>query len=338
MTRCNPLCMVYLALPRINTASTETQITLINGNGPSFSVALAMVSFRSFWRYSFSSSIARHVFGTLIHLAHMSTRGNKNANFKVHLTLMDIHPAPLARILVIFSLLDQIRLSKDSSKRVELHAALFYLYTSVLMPDYCHQMLVSFVLLFALPPSAYILLSRVMQAAKSLVLELPRGTHSICQFLYVSPKSLPVVLDLLRYWSTPIPKSAKKFLELKSGLGSLGAYGSLGALADLFGSLSSQNKQLTGSSSSSSSDAYANPDAESSLFNKIHVVLPPRTLLVRHPALGKLVRTYQNAPETTYSAVEREIQETWDPNPTFFVCLLAQDGSELTVSSGQSLD
>jgi len=98
--------------------------------------------------FFYSLLIARHVFGTLIHLAHMSTRGGKNANFKVHLTLMDIHPAPLARILVIFSLLDQIRLSKDSSKRVELHAALFYLYTSVLMPDHCYQMLVSFVFLF----------------------------------------------------------------------------------------------------------------------------------------------------------------------------------------------
>ena len=180
-----------------------------------------------------------------------------------------------------------------------------------------------------------------MQTAKSLVLELPKGTHSICQFVYVSPKSLPVVLDLLRYWSAPIPKTAKKYLEFKSGPGLLaGAYGGLGALADLFGSaLSSQNKQSTGSSSSSSSDAYTNPDGESSLLTKIHVVLPPRTLLARHPALGKLVRTYQNAPETTYSAVEREIQDTWDPNPTFFVCLpLAQDRSELTVSSGQSLD
>jgi hypothetical protein len=160
-----------------------------------------------------------------------------------------------------------------------------------------------------------------MQTAKSLVLELPIGTHSVCQFLHVSPKSLPVVLDLLRYWSTPIPKSAKKYLEFKSGLGSLaGAYGSLGALADIFGSVSSsQNKQLTGSSSSS--DAYADPNAESSLLRKIHVVLPPRTLLARHPALGNLVRTYQNAPETTYSALEREIEDTWDPNPTFFVCL-----------------
>jgi len=48
MTRYNPLCMAYLALPQINTASTETQISQINGNGPSFSVALEMVSFRSF--------------------------------------------------------------------------------------------------------------------------------------------------------------------------------------------------------------------------------------------------------------------------------------------------
>ena len=52
-TRCNPLCMACLALPQINTASTETRITLINGNGPSFSAALAMVSFRSFPWYSF---------------------------------------------------------------------------------------------------------------------------------------------------------------------------------------------------------------------------------------------------------------------------------------------
>ena len=250
---------------------------------------------------------------------------------------MDIHPATLARILVIFSLLDQIRLSKDSQKRVELHAALFYLYTSVLMPDYCHQLLV-FLVFFTVPPSAYTRLSRVMQTAKSLVLELPAGTHSVCQFLYVSPKTLPVVLDLLRYWSTPLPKSTKEFLKLKSGVGSLlGGSDGLGAWTDLFGSLlSSSNKQLTGSSSSS--DVYSDPDAESSLFRKIHVVLPPRTLLARHPALGKLVRTYQNAPETTYSAVKREVEDTWDPNPTFFVCLfLTQDNFKLIISSGQGL-
>jgi hypothetical protein len=146
--------MACLARPQINIASTETRITLINGNGPSFLAALVMVSFRISGDILVLSSLARHVFGTLIHLAHMSTRGGKNANFKVHLTLMDIHPATMARILVIFSLLDQIRLSKDSSKRVELHAALFYLYTSVLMPDYCHQMSVFFVFLFTPPPSA----------------------------------------------------------------------------------------------------------------------------------------------------------------------------------------
>ncbi|KIM41915.1 hypothetical protein M413DRAFT_71143 [Hebeloma cylindrosporum] len=251
------------------------------------------------WSFLFGGfGDARHVFGTLMHLAHMSTRGGKNVNLKVHLTLMDIHPAPLARNLVIFSLLDQIRLSKDSSKRVELHAALFYLYTSIIMPDYCHQI--------------------VMQTARSLAQELPNGTHSVCQFIHVNPKSLPVVLELLKYWSTPIPKSTKEFLKFKGGLGDLlGGAGGLGALADIFGSMMSPpKKQLTGSSSSS--DAYADPSGESSLLDNIHVALPPRTLLARHPALGKLVRTHQNAPETTYSAVKREIEDTWDPNPTFF--------------------
>ena len=91
-------------------------------------------------------SPARHVFGTLVHLNDMAdelgTLRPTNA-FKVHLTLIDIHPASLARVIVVMSLIRQIlhtRLSKDKTRAQELYTTLFYVYNAYLMPDYCHQM------------------------------------------------------------------------------------------------------------------------------------------------------------------------------------------------------
>lgn len=62
---------------------------------------------------------------------------------KVHITLIDVHPASLARVLVVLSLLGQIletRQRGDTARGTELFATLFYVYTALLMPGYCHQM------------------------------------------------------------------------------------------------------------------------------------------------------------------------------------------------------
>lgn len=70
-------------------------------------------------------------------------RDKPTDQLSVHMTLIDIHPATLARVIVIFALLQQIlvaRTKNEKSKVVELHATLFYLYISTVMPDYCCQL------------------------------------------------------------------------------------------------------------------------------------------------------------------------------------------------------
>jgi hypothetical protein len=59
------------------------------------------------------------------------------------MTLVDIHPATLARLTIMWSIFQQIleaRQKNNNTKITELHATLFYLYTTMLMPDYCRQM------------------------------------------------------------------------------------------------------------------------------------------------------------------------------------------------------
>lgn len=89
---------------------------------------------------------ARHVFGTLVHLSDKVDKAgalrSTNAH-EVRMTLMDVHPASLARVIVVISLIQQIlhtRLSKDTARSTELFTTLFYVYAAHLMPDYCRQM------------------------------------------------------------------------------------------------------------------------------------------------------------------------------------------------------
>jgi hypothetical protein len=64
----------------------------------------------------------------------------------LHMTLVDIHPASLARVIVILSLLQQIlnldRQNREEAteKEIELYATIFFVYTSMVMPDYCCDM------------------------------------------------------------------------------------------------------------------------------------------------------------------------------------------------------
>lgn len=62
---------------------------------------------------------------------------------KAHFTLIDVHPASLARVLIVLSLLGQIletRRNGDTARGIVLFATLFYVYTAMVMPSYCHQM------------------------------------------------------------------------------------------------------------------------------------------------------------------------------------------------------
>ena len=115
---------------------------------------MSFFSLRRIWRWSvtfpsfystklYTTLSARHVFATLIDFA--AKFGTENASDipRLHLTLVEIHPATLARTLLIFELIERISLAENPVKELELETTLFYLYVSLAMPRYCEDMWVS---------------------------------------------------------------------------------------------------------------------------------------------------------------------------------------------------
>ncbi|KAJ7082632.1 hypothetical protein B0H15DRAFT_852172 [Mycena belliarum] len=86
---------------------------------------------------------ARHAFGTLIGLheaSHEMTPAQRDA-FRVHITLLDIKEHALARDLVVMFLLSKIMACTDTLQKLELQVTVFYLYTALIIPAYCHERL-----------------------------------------------------------------------------------------------------------------------------------------------------------------------------------------------------
>lgn len=83
---------------------------------------------------------ARHVFGTLIDFVAKFCTENASDIPRLHLTLVEIHPATLARTLLIFKLIERISLAENPVKELELETTLSYLYVSLAIPGYCEDM------------------------------------------------------------------------------------------------------------------------------------------------------------------------------------------------------
>jgi hypothetical protein len=73
----------------------------------------------------------RHGFATLIDF------GQSLCSKRFHLTLIDIHPSSIARILLILQLLQNIRSTKDANEKMELYATVTFIYVALVMPPYC---------------------------------------------------------------------------------------------------------------------------------------------------------------------------------------------------------
>lgn len=87
-------------------------------------------------------SVARHVFGSMIglHLKYKRLSKAKQAQFKAHITLLDIHPTALARDLCILVLLDELMMaSHNAETKNEIRTTIFYIYTGVIVPPYCYD-------------------------------------------------------------------------------------------------------------------------------------------------------------------------------------------------------
>lgn len=267
---------------------------------------------------------ARHVFGTLIHISEtarmFNTLKKTNTGVSVHMTLIDIHPATLARVIVIFSLIHQIlraRVSKDNAKKVELHATLFYVYTTMLMPSYCRQM---YVFLkkksFSTTQSSDLrhpFFLRVMDTCADLVKNITDGSSSLLKCLHINEQSVTAILEFLKYWSAPLAKSTQTLIQRNEEPQNQIFLASESSLCK-----SLRDNLIT----SSSKGPYNDPDVEMKIYKRTKILLPPKSLLSRHPALAGLVKSYRSASNAEYMAVLSEVKNTWYPNPTLFVSFL----------------
>ncbi|KAF9529061.1 hypothetical protein CPB83DRAFT_853145 [Crepidotus variabilis] len=287
--------------------------------------------------YSFlfgGSGDARHVFATIIHVADFFKEKNSDQLVKgmtAHFTLVDVHPAALARVVIIFALLQQIGQIRDSShshSTIELLATAFYIHTAVIMPEVCRQI--------------------VQDTATRLVDELPTGTHPLQKIFHVDQTSLQDLLRVLKYWTKPLPKTVPAFFRrLNSSLGNCKRSFSMhgpearkrnqtnpepdGALMDTLveqlagkrpmGDWGPDPNAVTENSPEARIlvNPYQDSYGEADIWDHTRVLLPPKVLLSKFLALEKVVCTYKKVlPQTVWRPVVKEVEDSWKVNPTLF--------------------
>ncbi|KJA13370.1 hypothetical protein HYPSUDRAFT_209599 [Hypholoma sublateritium FD-334 SS-4] len=142
--------------------------------------------------------------------------------------------------------------------------------------------------------------SSVMDTAKALVDELPEKRNSLSKCLYINEQSLPAIIDVLKYWSTPLSKTPRKLIQSNS---SSDSYANVMAnIASLVGPDPQQQKLKAASmrNRKAGGDIYGDLEAEKTIYKCMWALIPPQSLLPRHPALAKLAKQYMSASDSLY--------------------------------------
>jgi len=182
-----------------------------------------------------------------------------------------------------------------------------------------------------------------METATKLVAKL--GT--VQTPLQICPQSLPAIVDVLKYWSSPLPKTTTDFLKRNGGQPMNSCVGSLNAQ----GIAPRTKNQCASDFDTFCMDHFMSPSdiqpgylcltrrfraepmpmptdflypyydahAEGNIYDRTKALLPPCSLLSRHPALSHLVRAYDKTTNDIWKAAVDEVERTWVPNPTIFV-------------------
>ncbi|KAJ7114132.1 hypothetical protein C8R44DRAFT_881678 [Mycena epipterygia] len=129
---------------------------------------------------------ARHVYSTLVGLdrAHKKLDKKRQEAFRLHFTLLDIHPAALARDLCILILLEQLIDTPTESliTRAEILSTMFYTFAGVVMPGYC-----------------YTRLEKVMQ---DLRMSLKGDDPTLPSWIHVNSAATAKINSVIDFWLT----------------------------------------------------------------------------------------------------------------------------------------
>lgn len=154
-----------------------------------------------------------------------------------------------------------------------------------------------------------------MDTCGDLVNSITNGSSGLLKCLHINEKSVPAILEFLKYWSSPLPKATQILIE-RNDEPENQLYTGLDGDGSLRRSL---RKNLV---TSNSKGPYNDPDVEMNIYKRTKILLPPKSLLSRHPALDELVKSYRSASNAKFEAVLSEVNNTWHPNPTLFVSVM----------------
>ncbi|KAF8876861.1 hypothetical protein BD779DRAFT_1677610 [Infundibulicybe gibba] len=143
---------------------------------------------------------ARHAYSTLIgaERAYALLPRSKRSSFQLHITLLDIHPAPLARGLCMMLLLEQLlNVGKnDAIEKAEILATIFYTYVAVVIPSYCEKRFQS----ITLRGDRLTTSDRLLSVMKDLVTRLAGTPPRLPAWIHVNAEAIDRVTEILRFW------------------------------------------------------------------------------------------------------------------------------------------
>ncbi|KAJ7036536.1 hypothetical protein C8F04DRAFT_953716 [Mycena alexandri] len=288
---------------------------------------------------------ARHVYSTLVglHRAHQKMDEKRQGAFRVHITLLDIHPAPLARDLCMILLLDEMITAGDNSiVKAELLSTMFYTFAGVVMPGYCYNRL-----------------ARVMEDLK---LSLEGVGRKLPSWIHIDSRATSKIIPVLDFWSSVQRKFSTKATLLAHEMNSPNlapeyraqlearTAGYRTEVMDLLGSMTPAQLRNMGiappsqTASPTEKHEYATRRAkviesvstdcvifvmdnngnmmfERFWYNVVKAFVPAPILWSRHPGTELFRRMGQGPlPSRVLNkvGVALNIEDTWKPNPTLF--------------------
>ncbi|KAL8404449.1 hypothetical protein RB594_009340 [Gaeumannomyces avenae] len=130
------------------------------------------------------SGDARNVFTTMI--SYWLLGQFNNLKPKIHITMLDIKPAALARTLIILDMAQQFAIMKVAKTPGHEHALvnMSYLFSSPFLPPF--------------------VVEKLKGQLQSLIKALEEG-EALLKFLYIPPDTRRRVLQVLRQWNAPLP-------------------------------------------------------------------------------------------------------------------------------------
>ncbi|KAJ6457420.1 hypothetical protein C8R47DRAFT_1203442 [Mycena vitilis] len=295
---------------------------------------------------------ARNVYSTLVglHRAHKKLDERRQGVFRVHITLLDIHPTALARDLCVLLLLNQLieTPAMASSAKVEILSTVFYTFAGVVMPEYCHN--------------------RLQKVVDDLKLALGQGSKlALPSWIYVDSVAAPKIIAILDFWSSvPLNFNTQETLSVHTASSPAGVLDLLKSptmsrefragveanvatqrahVMKMIGTMTeTQLRQLDLAPPSQTASAEekrqlairreesingmlatvinnnGNMSYERFWYEKVKIFVPHPELWSKHVGMD-LFRGMTTGSPPSYkklSKVEKHINQTWKPNPTLF--------------------